>query len=291
MNYSQYAAMFTLLAKTATRYTECIKITRADGTIYRFTAHDKQLVTTEGDGRTYTYEPAGAFELTQLETQIGLAVSNMDVTGIITDDHINETDLMQGKFENAKVELFIAYWSNRRVHLLPLRVSWIGEQVLHGPSFKADLRGIAQRLNNIYVKKTSLECRYDFCDANCTLNAATYTESYTVQTVSTRDQFTIDFVAGGALGDNRYQWGKATFTSGNNNGVSMEVLTHYQTKIQLFTPLNADIQVGDTLDILAGCSGTYDECVAYGNLVNMGAEPLLTGTDVLTKYASNIGNP
>lgn len=285
MNRAQYAAMFNLLQRTRTKYAECIKVTRADGLTHRFTAHDRPLTLLEDGGTIGTYLRANSFSLTSLETTAGLVVSNMDIEGAIDDDAISENDLRDGLYDNAKVELFIAYWSKDKVSVLPLRVSWIGEIQMDGPKFKVDLRGIAQRLAQTFVKATSLECRYNFCDADCQLIAENYTEEVTVTEVISRDTF--KFSVQNAVTSNFFQWGLAKWTSGDNAGVKMEILRHYEDQVQLFLPLNKPIEVGDIIDMTGGCSKSWDRCGSFGNRVNFGGEPFLAGNDMLSRYPSD----
>lgn len=287
MNRTQYVAMYQRLAQTRTQYTECIKITRMDGVSFRFTAHDKTLSIWETDGHVYSYVPAGAFQLTALENQSGLAVSNMDIDAIITDDHITEDDLLAGKFDYANVELFIAYWSNSQVGVLPLRTSWIGDLRVEGIDFRAELRGIAQKLAQVFVETTSLECRYDFCDvhyvrSHCGLSRAAFEKTYTIQNVVSRGQFTVNIQPADY---GKYGWGLATFISGANAGLEMEVTHNDADLILLFLNMPYTIKSGDQLKLLQGCDKSYTTCKdTFNNLVNFGGEPFLAGADVLQSY-------
>lgn len=291
MNRAQYAQMFAKLVRNKTRYTECVKITRVDGQVYRFTAHDVAIRLREPDGEYYEYKSANAFSLTSLETSAGLVVSNMDIDGIIDDDDISAQDLKRGFFDNANVELFIAYWADQAIRMLPLRTSWVGETVVKGQKYKVDLRGIAQRLAQTFVQATSLECRYTFCDggvdgakppSKCTLNEADYTSDFTVTSVESRDIFSVSIPPADHGGV--YQWGKARFTSGNNAGSLMEILRQWENRVQLFLPLPLSISVGDTVSLVRGCNKSWGACTAFGNGINFGGEPFLSGSDMLTRF-------
>jgi uncharacterized phage protein (TIGR02218 family) len=284
MNRTQYANIYKRLAKTKTRYVECLKITRLDGTIYRFTGHDTDMRITEADGQPYDYKSANSFQLTAIESQMGLVVSNMDINAIIDDDDISGDDLLAGLFDHANFELFIAYWTNSNVGILPLRTTWVGELRVEGADFKADLRGIAQRLAQTFVETTSLECRYQFCDAGCGLNEADFTENVVVATVASQDTFTAG-IAQGNYG--KYVWGLAKFTSGGNVGVEMEIIRNFNNKLQLFLPVPYAINQGDTLTLIEGCDKTYSTCGVFGNIRYFGGEPFLTGSDHLTSYPSS----
>jgi uncharacterized phage protein (TIGR02218 family) len=226
--------------------------------------------------------------MTSIETEIGLPVSNMDIDVMIDDDSITSADLQNNRFENARVELFIAYWSNRNIGTLPLRVSWMGELKLDGNKFKVDLRGIAQRLAQVTVSSTSLECRWSFCDQNttgksfCGLDPVDYTSTFTVTNVESSDTFSVNIPDQNH--GNYYQWGKATFLTGNNENISMEILRQYNDRVQLFLPMDRPIQVGDTVELIAGCDKTLTSCRGFNNARRFGGEPFIVGSDFLSRY-------
>lgn len=286
MNRAQYTAMYQRLESTRTKYTECIKITRTDGMVYRFTALDADLLIQEDDSQFYTYKSADSFKLTALENQIGLVVSNMDVTAIVSDESITDDALIGGLFDHANIELFIAYWSNRSVGRLPLRTSWIGEIVLKGVQFQADLRGIAQKLQQVFIQTTSLECRWRFADSRCGLDPALFTRTVTVTSVESKDTFTASI---SGPDQNRFQWGLATWLTGNNAGVEMEIIRNFNTRIQLFLPMPFTINVGDQVRMIYGCDKTYTTCNSvYENVRRHGGEPFLASSDLLISYPVSI---
>lgn len=281
MNRTEYAHIFEILTRRQTYMSECIKITRRDGVVFRFTAHDVPLTIKEPDGYYQQYESANAFTLTNLETSNGLAISNMDIDGMIDDDAITEEELRLGLFDNARVDLYLAYWMDRTVKVLPLRASWIGEIQAENNKFKVDLRGIAGKLAQMFTKVTALECRYDFADAKCGISAASQEESYTVQSIVSTDTFEVPIVKF----DNFYQWGKCTFVTGSNAGMEMEVLRQWQDRVQLFLPPAYPLQVGDTVRLIAGCNKTFPTCCSrFNNGRRFGGEPYLAGSDMLTRY-------
>jgi uncharacterized phage protein (TIGR02218 family) len=282
MNRADYVAMYTKLTQTRTNYAECIKVTRVDGNIQRFTSHDRDLSIRETDGSYYDYKTADSFQITALENQIGLVVSNMDIDAILSDESISEADIIAGLYNQANVEIFISYWTNSEINILPLRTSWIGELQLDGTKFKADLRGIAQKLAQVFIHTTSLECRWSFGDSRCGIDKATFTEVYTVTEVNGQGEFVANIPG---IEQNLYTWGLATWVTGNNAGVSMEIINNYTTRVQLFLPMPYEIEVGDTVSLLQGCGKGYSVCnERYDNIRRFGGEPFLTGSDFLASY-------
>lgn len=283
MKRSQYLEMYARLQSTRTKYTECIKLTRAtDGAIFRFTALDTDLRIQESNGTFYNYKSADSFKLTALENQSGLVVSNMDVEAIVSDDSITEEDLIAGLYDNANVELFIAYWAGPQIGILPLRTSWIGEIALRGSDFKGDLRGIAQKLQQMFISTTSLECRWSFGDAKCGKDLGAFTRNLVI----TNKEGNGTFDANIATPDHGlFQWGLAKWLTGNNAGADMEIIRNFDKRIQLFIPMPYDIQLGDTVQLIMGCDKVFRTCnKRFDNAARFGGEPFLAGSDLLTTY-------
>lgn len=286
MNRKTFLALYARLQRTRTRYAECVRLERTDGTVFRYTTHDRDLHVPEDDGKTYLYEQTNGFNLTAIENQAGLAVSNLEFKSLIDGDTVTRNDLMTGVYDHAKVELFIVYWSNSLMGRIPMRLSWIGEISITQNQWTAELRGIAQKLAQTFVHTTSLECRWDFCDERCGLDPANYTDDRTVDEVRGKDTFTM--TASSPSNPYIYRWGMVTWTSGANKGLSMEVIHHFQKKFHLFLPMPFAIAEGDTFSVIEGCDKTYTTCnERFDNMRYFGGEPFLEGSDSLGKVADN----
>lgn len=289
MKRSDYVNFYNRLAQTRTSYTECIKLTREDGVIFRFTALDKDLRVQEADGNYYIYKSADSFKLTALENSAGLVVSNMDISAIVVDDAISESDLFAGVFDNSNVELFIAYWRGPQHGTLPLRTSWMGEITLKGTEFRADLRGIAQKLAQVFTSLCSLECRWSFADTRCGINPATYTRTLTVTAVEANDTMIFGAMAGPDQG--KFTWGLATWLTGQNVGGSMEILQNGGQRVHLFLPMPFTVNVGDSVSLIYGCDKVFKTCRdVYNNPRRFGGEPFLTGSDLIVSYPRTLAD-
>jgi uncharacterized phage protein (TIGR02218 family) len=86
-----------------------------------------------------------------------------------------------------------------------------------------------------------------------------------------------------------------TWTSGNNNGFSIEVKKfNFQTEVfTLFLSMPYDIQVGDNYSVTYGCDKSLDTCKdRFNNVVNFRGEPYLPGLDgLLQKPVSALEGP
>lgn len=120
-------------------------------------------------------------------------------------------------------------------------------------------------------------CQWLLYDSGCTLNRATFTDSYTV-TAATETQITVASISpvNGADGIPYYQQGRLLFTSGNNSGIQTIVSFHTSTVFWLQYPLVEPPAVGDTFDVSAGCSkiGRGGACeLKFNNLTNFRGFP------------------
>ena len=76
----------------------CWKITRRDGVVLGFTDHVRDL---EVDG--VTYRAGSGYTRTAIRSTADLAVDNLDVESVFSDDGITEEDLRTGKYDFADV--------------------------------------------------------------------------------------------------------------------------------------------------------------------------------------------
>jgi hypothetical protein len=73
--------------------------------------------------------------------------------------------------------------------------------------------------------------------------------------------------------DGYFDKGRAEWTGGNNDGLKMEVLRQVGDEITLFLPMVGDIEVGDTVNLIAGDDKSLSTCFhKFNNAVNFGGE-------------------
>lgn len=77
-----------------------------------------------------------------------------------------------------------------------------------------------------------------------------------------------------------FDFGVLTFTSGANNGLSMEVRSYVEGQITLALPMPYLIVAGDTYSMHAGCDKAFETCRdRFDNVLNFRGEPYLPGLD------------
>ncbi len=85
-----------------------------------------------------------------------------------------------------------------------------------------------------------------------------------------------------------FDYGKVTFTSGANIGLSMEVKTYVTGTIVLQLPMPYPIEAGDTYSLVQGCDRSFATCRdRHNNVINFRGEPHLPGQDKLYQFGGN----
>lgn len=263
----------------------CWRITRTDGVVLGFTNFDTERVI-----NGVTYAAATGFTPSAVATDSTMSVNNLEINSILDSSAITPTDLVGGKYDYARVDIFLVNYldlptyleANPPKHLL-LVSGVLGEVKNSDYTFTAEVRSKAQFLSQKTSNLTSKLCRYDLGDSKCTVNLAPYTHNLTVATVVNNRTFT---VTNFSQIDSYFDYGNVTFSSGANNGVKAMVASYINSNrtIILFEPLPYQLQAGDTLIAIAGCRKTISDCQGrFSNILNLGSEPHVPGAD--TYYA------
>lgn len=257
----------------------CWKATLTNGTVYGFTDNIKDL---EIGGITYV--ASTGYTPSSIATSGNLAVDNLEVQGLLNSDVITEADLLAGLWDYAEIEIFLVNYADLSQGALILRKGTVGNVQYNRNTFVAEMRGLTQAFQNILGQVTTPTCRVEFTSAKCGLSASAYTVTGAITSISSNRLITdtsrteaTDF----------FKYGKITFTSGNNVGYSMEVKEFTSGGvIELVLPLPYEMQVGDTYDMIRGCSKTFAACKAYNNVINFRGEPHVPGIDKAIRYGN-----
>jgi uncharacterized phage protein (TIGR02218 family) len=261
-----------------------VKITRVDGVVTGFTTFDRDLVL---DG--VTYKADGAFTPSAIASVSGLATDNMEITGMLTSDDVTEGDIVGGLYDHARVDIYACNWSDVTQGTVQLRRGWLGEIGTAVSSDKqghyvAELRGLHDLLQRPIGAYYTPECRYDLGDASCTIDVALLTVTGAANGVIDLANF-VDWSRTEASG--LFNYGKLTWISGANNGLSMEVKNYdadSQT-ITLWLPMPHAIASGDTYSVYPGCDKRFATCRAkFSNAVNFGGFPYVPGVGNILQY-------
>lgn len=267
------------LAQEVTTLATCWNIKGKDGVTLYFTDHDRDLIV---DG--YTYCAADSMSPSAVSSQVGLAVDNLEFTGMLSATSITESDLLAGKYDHAEITIFLVNYADPAMGKLKLKTGWLGEVTLQGGQFTAEMRGLSAQLQQVIGDVYTSSCRAALGDARCGVNLGSYTFSGSVTATeaafafkdSTKTQAN-DYFAGGIV----------HFTSGANTGISMEVRDFANGRFGLFLPMPNAIAVGDGFTVSAGCDKQFDTCIGrFNNAVNFRGEPHVPGTDKMLETSA-----
>ena len=269
------------VASGATTLAWCWRLTRRDGAVLGFTEHDRDLVF---DGTTF--EAAAGITASALESTNGLNVDNLDVTGALSSARLDEGDLAAGLYDDAEIEIWRVNWQDAEARVL-MRKGNLGEVSRSGAAFTAELRGLAHRLNQPTGRLYQYGCDADFADARCGLDAADWTAEGIVTGASGNRELTSEGLDGFAAG--HFTRGLLTFTSGANEGASMEVKAHASGgTLELWRAMARDIAPGNTFTVTAGCDKQFETCrLKFANRENFRGFPHMPGSDFVIARAGS----
>ena len=280
---SASAALVNHLAGEVTTLATCWKVTRRDGTIMGFTDYVTDLVVSG-----VTYVAATGATPTGISSSDQFSVDNLDVQGILSSDAITEQDIGSGLYDYAAIQIFTVNATDLTQGILLYRVGWLGEVTVKNGMFSAELRGLAQKLQQNIGEVFAPSCRATFCDARCKLNIASFTFNGTVTTTSNNQAFysTSLTQASGYFTSGEIQW-----LTGANAGLRMEIKAFLNTQVTLVLPMPNAVAVGDTFHAVAGCDKSFPTCYSrFGNGVNFRGEPYVPGMDSLLTTSATSTN-
>ncbi len=354
----------TALDTRATTTVYCWQVTRGDGVVLGFTEHDQDIPF--GD---VTFKASTSFVGSNIETQIELAVSNLEIVAAFNSEAITDDDIAAGLYDGSEIVLYLIDWSNPDIETnnIVVDVYTLGNVTSGDLGYQAELRNVAQPYQQYIGDLCAPVCRSDFGDtsgglhggcsfpltppvwtANTVHNGGitdqvvpavangyqyiystpgesgavapvfptvpgdtvadgtavitclrAVTRTGTITAVTDRKNFTVGDIlgdltdgTGGSVGGGFFAFGSIKFTSGNNNGVAMQVNTFVGATgvTQMVQAFPRDIEVGDTVILQAGCDKTQPTCLLnWNNLDNRRAEDYVPGTDQVFKVNGSGG--
>lgn len=266
----------------------CWRITRADGTAFGFTDHDRALAF---DGTEF--EPESGLTASEIRSGADLSVDAQDAAGALRSDRITEADILDGRWDNAEVELWRVNWQAPSQMLL-MRRGAIGQIRRGRHAFVAEIRSMSHLLGQTVGRTFQASCDAALGDARCgvDLEGPANQGSGTVIDRLRDRAFTASGLGG--FGAGWFRFGTLTWTSGPNAGRRAEVLANDRSDgIAVLTLLEAPIRpisAGDGFTISAGCDKRIATCgQKFGNVVNFRRFPHIPGQDTILRYASSNG--
>lgn len=271
----------------------CWRITRADGAAFGFTDHDRTL---SFDGTAF--EPESGLTASEVRSGSDLAVDAQDAAGVLSSDRITETDILDGRWDNATVEVWRVNWENVDQRVL-MRRGNIGQVRRGKAAFVAEVRSLSHLLNQTVGRTFQYYCDAALGDARCGVNLdhPAYKGTGTITAVVADRVFKasgLDAFAGGW-----FELGFLEWTSGPNDGRRAEIAGHTAgspVRIELFEAPVRPLGVGHAFVIRAGCDKQLKTCAQkFDNVVNFRGFPHIPGDETVIRYPNrgdrNSGKP
>jgi len=270
-------------------FNTCLAITRTDGAAFYFTDCDQPIVF-----GGHTYDPTDGYAPTQMQSSADLSVDHVEVLAYLKSGALLEADLMAGKWDDAIVQMFMVNRKALAHGAYQMRYGVLGQVTITSPGqYQAELRGIAQWMQKQIGQLISPTCRWTLGDlgsggaiagSHCTVNLPALAGSYSVTSVTNNQAFHASSLA---QPDGYYTMGFLTWTSGLNNGRSMDIQAYALTggSVVLQLPMLNNIVIGDAFTIYPGCrKRKVEDCInKFNNVINFGGFAELPGIDSMLR--------
>lgn len=276
-------ALLDHLASGVTTVCRAWTITRRDGLVLGFTDHDREI---EVDGILCRADTGMTARV--LNQTTGLSVDNTEAFGALSASSITEADLLAGRFDGAEVRAFLVNWQSPGDYIEQFR-GYLGEVSRSGGAFKAELRGLSERLNRPHGLAYTPGCSAVLGDARCRfdLGQPGFSVVATVDLVDEDRGFVLTGVSG--FDDRWFEGGRFEVLTGAAAGLFGVVKNDRQEGsrrlIDLWQSIGAAMVAGDTVRLQAGCDKTTTTCrTKFANFLNFRGFPHIPGEDWLASY-------
>lgn len=262
-----------------TRRAQMWKITRRDGVVLSFTSHDKLL-----NWQGLDYKACNSLNASASENASDLgSVGNQELSGIIADEAISETDLYGGLYDDAYVEVWLYSWADITDTPKRLASGWMGNISQGEAGFSSEVLGQGQRIGQqALTDRITPACKVALGSAECGVDIEALKLEGSVLAMYRRNFLSCD-IAGSSAGA---QWenGFIRGTSGVNIGIEAEVksVDFGSGEIQLLIDLPFVSAFGDTFDLYPGCDkAKLGGCLLYDNIINHRGFADIPGLDAI----------
>ena len=264
-------------------------VTRRDGTTLGFTDHDRSFTF---DGIAFRADTG--LTATALQQTTGLAIDNTEAVGALSSAAITEADIEAGAFDGAEVRAWRVNWQNPEDRELLFR-GQIGEITRAGGAFRAELRGLAERLNQPRGRVYQAGCSAILGDGDCGVDVTAPGLSLEGAVTVVTEGRILDIAEPGGFQQGWFRRGAIEVLDGPAKGyrgvVKADRILGGTRRLTLWQAPRAGIGAGDRVRVIAGCDKHWTTCRdRFGNLANFRGFPKIPGEDWLFSYPREGGN-
>lgn len=258
-------------------------VTRMDGVAYGFTDHDRDL-TFEG----MVFKASTGMTARALQQTTGLSVDNSEAVGALSDVAVEEADLIAGRFDGAEVRNWMVNWADPAQRIQQFRGNF-GEVTRSAGAFKAELRGLTDRLNQPQGRVFQRGCGAVLGDGRCGVDLAAPGHRVAVPLAGFDSMGRMIFAGLEGHAPQWFERGRAVMLTGAAAGlagvIKSDRLTGADRIVDLWHGFSAPVVVGDQVQLEVGCNRTAAMCRGkFANFLNYQGFPHIPGEDWLASY-------
>lgn len=209
------------------------------------------------------------------------AVQNTEILGMLSEDFATAEEIIGGLWDNTFVTVFEVNYRDLTMGTAMLFSGWIGRQEVGRSTFKAELRSLAQAMQQPAGRTYGPLCPATLGDEECQVDVEAMRFTSTLTAVTSRRTFT-DTAAVQAA--DWFGAGLLRVEEGAYSGTQMEVYSFSAGVYVLALPLPFDPAVGMAYSVIPGCrkrhergarnpAGTSDCIDKFNNIVNFRGFP------------------
>ena len=275
--------LLEILQSGATTTCQAWSILRTDGVNLGFTDHDRDITF---DGIVFKADTGMTARV--LQQTNGLSANNSEAIGALSDSAISEIDIFSGRFDDAEVRNWLVDWTNVDARIEQFRGT-IGEISRSNGEFRAELRGLTEKLERVQSRFYQKSCSAILGDMHCGIDMSLPTYSAEVEFKSIDSSGRYSFEGLSSYQNGWFDRGQIRIVSGPGAGLIGLIKYDKQIgdirQIELWMALPISLVSGDVIRIEAGCDRAAQTCKSkFANFLNFRGFPHLPGEDWLASY-------
>ncbi|MDM0041884.1 DUF2163 domain-containing protein [Variovorax sp. J22R193] len=237
-------------AKGSTTRAWCWYFEQKGGAVFTVTTWSRDLLI---DG--LIYKAKDGVNPMAIESTADGAVSNSEITGALSDDFVTEEQIVGGIWDNCFVTVFEVNARDLTMGRMSLVSGWLGQLSCGRMDFKAELRSLAQALQQTIGDVYQPMCRARLGDSMCKVDVEALRVTSTLTAVTSRRTFTDS-----ARGEASDWFGAGLFRvlAGPYTGMEMEVYAFAAGVFTLSLPLPFDPTVWPAYSVVPGCRKRHE---------------------------------
>jgi uncharacterized phage protein (TIGR02218 family) len=263
-------------------------LTRKDGLVMGFTDHDRDLRFEGVD-----FQARSGLDAAAVQSSTGLSVDNSNAVGALSADGLTEDDIRAGRYDGAVIKAWLVNWANPAERVLQFQGS-VGEIQRSGGMFEAELRGLAEAMNQVQGRAYHRKCAAVLGDATCgfDLGEVGYFADVPIEGASGVNRFRFEGLSGFDL--RWFEGGVLRVLTGSAEGlVAMIRADRFRDgarEMRLWQDLALPVAPGDLVRLQAGCDKRVETCrLKFHNLLNYRGFPNIPGEDWAMSYPVRAG--